>query len=474
MRHRCCQDLPADDVRGELEQQRVPLSQPSAGQHLIDGQPPGLEGLDHPPCAERRRFQQRPVDLVRLGRHREPDQQAGQTGIDQRGPASIPPVQGQHTCLTRPQPSRLRCQSLVRRVAGADVRGNGTAHEPLEDIADRRLARLVAKQPGHNAVLDHPRNPGNREPAGIDQQVTGRRAHDGHHLAGLCHADGRHPRMCIDHRDGDRGAGMQAGASRPRAHQSPGLPGHWMGRSQTLQPLGQGGIEAAQECGLRVAGVFLPVGFVPRLAGTAHLSAGQLPDDPVSSFDPAGRGTGHRGRLCEHLPPFRPQPFRRGLPAVELQKRTAGAGACGVDAVGIGLRGVMFPQLRPGVRVAGKVRLQTQRRALGGNRQHRARRAVDPEADDVIGVCVLRHRPQQLFCGRHPVPGMLQRPVRRKVVGLSGEAAIDHAVGERHRGRRGHAAAGHVDQHGAGRIRSKVDPDGVLGHRRGKPSGKYV
>src|SRR2546426_182759 len=82
-------------------------------------------------------------------------------------------------------------------------------------------------------------------------------------------------------------------------------------------------------------------------------------------------GPGSAGLLRPPLPPLPTLPRRGGFPAVDLQKRTSGAGARGVDAVGIGLRGVMFPQLRPSVRVAGKVRLETQRRALGGNRQRR-------------------------------------------------------------------------------------------------------
>src|SRR2546427_3390486 len=216
MLHRGCQDFPANDIRGELQQQGVSLGQTPAGNYLCDGHAACLEGFDDPPRAKRGGFQQRPVNFVRFGRHRQADEQTGEICIDKRCPAPVPPVQGHDACLTRPQPSRLFFQRLVRRVPGADTSGGGAAHKPLKDVPNRRLARLVAKDPRHDPVLHDTGNPRNGVPAAIHQQVAGGRPHNGHQLAGLDRANGGQRRVPSDTRHSDQG-----GRDRNRARGPP-------------------------------------------------------------------------------------------------------------------------------------------------------------------------------------------------------------------------------------------------------------
>lgn len=138
-----------------------------------------------------------------------------------------------------------------------------------------------------------------------------------------------------------------------------------------------------------------------------------------------------------------------------------------VDAVGIGLRRVMFPELRPCVRLGGELRNQAQGRAVRRRRQDGARRTVEPDPDHILGTPDVTHRAQQAGRSLEPITGMLQRPIGRQALGPAGERAVDHAVRVWVRCRHNHAPVGRIDEHRARGFCAKIEADRVAAHSIG-------
>ena len=117
-------------------------------------------------------------------------------------------------------------------------------------------------------------------------------------------------------------------------------------------------------------------------ARVARLDAGQPPDHPVGRLDQPVGGRVDLGRLVEDLQ--------------RLARRTTRSGSCRrsgpamsgvshgdlVDPIGLGLGGVVLPELDPRVRVRAEFRKAGERRPVRGCRQHRAGGEVDAEPDD--------------------------------------------------------------------------------------------
>ena len=61
-------------------------------QRVIDRHAVFLDAIDDHPCPERRRFDQRSIDLGRGGVQCHPDKQAGELRIDQHGAVAVVPV----------------------------------------------------------------------------------------------------------------------------------------------------------------------------------------------------------------------------------------------------------------------------------------------------------------------------------------------------------------------------------------------
>ena len=85
--------------------------------------------------------------------------------------------------------------------------------------------------------------------------------------------------------------------------------------------------------------------------------------------------------LLVDLQQLREVPLGGDAPAVACEERLAALLRELGQAVGVGLRGVVLPQLRPGVRTPAPLLLDAQRRAVGARRQHRAGGEVDADAD---------------------------------------------------------------------------------------------
>ncbi len=244
-------------------------------------------------------------------------------------------------------------------------------------------------------------------------------------------------------------------------------------RHLVVDDRGQAGLEAAEERGVRKAVALRPLGLVARGAGVARLRPGELPDDPVGGLDQPVRGTVDPWRLVEDLEALGVEPLRRDPAPVSRQPRLAAGCGQRVDAVRLGLRGVVLPELDPGVRFATELGHLAQRRAVGRGREHRARGEVDADADDVSGVDPGGR--QQLSDGRPDrrdiVGRVLERPIGLEddVVVWSRQPAVDDAVGVRVDGRRQLRAGRHVDHHRAPGLGPEVDADGDR-HRAPSPS----
>ena len=105
--------------------------------------------------------------------------------------------------------------------------------------------------------------------------------------------------------------------------------------------------------------------LVAGAAGVAHVLAAQLPDDPVGGLDPAFHRRVDLGVAVEQLETLGVLPLRRDQPAVAGQPRLAAPGGELVDAVGLGLGGVVLPQLDVGVGTVLELAETAQRGAVG-------------------------------------------------------------------------------------------------------------
>ena len=131
----------AGHVGVDLHQQRILLGDAAGADDPVDSHAVFPNALDDRARAERRRLDQRAIDLGARRIEVLPDQQAGQQLIDEDGPVAVVPVERQQAGLARLLPRRLGGQLLVQRgVAAADA-----LDPPLEDVADRRLSGLDAE-----------------------------------------------------------------------------------------------------------------------------------------------------------------------------------------------------------------------------------------------------------------------------------------------------------------------------------------
>ena len=253
-------------------------------------------------------------------------------------------------------------------------------------------------------------------------------------VPGAGHGHRRRRDVRVDVRDRDRrpghearpGGGPLGEAARPVADRDDPA------RHLLVDDVLEARIERGEVVRGREAVALRPDRLVAGRAGVARLDAGELPDDPVGRLDqPVGRVV-DLGRLVEDLERLREEPLGRDLAAVAGEPRLAPLGRDRVDPVGLRLRGVVLPELDPGVRVAAEAVDEAERRAVGDRRQHRARGEVDADADDVRGVDArLGEERRHGFLERPDVVlGILERPVGLEahvVVGRR-QVLVDHAV----------------------------------------------
>ena len=343
--------------------------------------------------------------------------------------------------------------------------------EPAEMVADARLPGFVAEQAGDDPVLDVAAHAGDRVLAVGQDDVAGRRAHDHDHPARLDDRGGRRRDVGIDIGDRHRRAGRQAGpggslVGQPAgslAHR-PDVAGHLL-----VDDVCQPRVERGEVALVREAVPLRPHRLVAGRARVPGLRAGQPPDDPVGGLDQAVRLRVDLGRLVEDLQRLREEPLGGDPPAVPVEPRLPGLAGDLVDPVGLGLRGVVLPELDPGMRIGAPSGEHAQRRAIGLDREHRAGREVDPEADDVarIGRRLREDGGNGLLEDAEVVLGILERPIRWQAnlaIG-QGQALVDHAVAVRRHGRGDLLPVGNVDQDGAPGLGPEVDPDRVPAHR---------
>jgi hypothetical protein len=224
-------------------------------------------------------------------------------------------------------------------------------------------------------------------------------------------------------------------------------------------------VEGAEEIGRRKAVAMVPQCLVARLAGRTGKLRGvaphQPPDVPVPRFEPDLGRLVDGGRPFECLEDLGKKPFQSDRAAISRQPGFVPRAGQRVDAVGLSLGAVVLPQLGPGELLRGPTRVETQRRAVGKRRQHRAAREVDSDAGDLSAV---DPPGQQRFAHRlrgsvDPVGGILEREMGRQPFAGPRECLRDLSVtvdGDRG----GPFAALAVDDQGADRFRAEIKSQG--------------
>jgi hypothetical protein len=114
----------------------------------INRNPVLAEQFDDPPQAERRRFQQRSIQMARPMMERQPGKSAAKRAIHQRRAAAIEPVETEDAIGA----GRDRCRFVTEAI---EVFMSDRAAKPIKCIPHGRLARFIAEQPGQDAPFDN-------------------------------------------------------------------------------------------------------------------------------------------------------------------------------------------------------------------------------------------------------------------------------------------------------------------------------
>ncbi len=162
------------------------------------------------------------------------DDEAAQRGITERDATSVPPVQRNELVLA------------WRKLSGGGVifvkisirigRSRKRADEPVQGVAEGRLAGFVAPKAGKHSVLGHAFNSERqRARAIVEQKECGRRPERADQRARFDRADSRHHHVGVDDRDRDDGVAENAGALAPRRCEGAGRPAGGKGIPQLAQ-----------------------------------------------------------------------------------------------------------------------------------------------------------------------------------------------------------------------------------------------
>ena len=319
---------PIADVGVDLHHERVLFGDAATVDHLLDLDAVFLKPVDDRQRAERRGFDQRPVDFGGRGVQRLPDQQAAQQRVDQNRAVAVVPVQGQQPAFARRQPLGFARQIHVRIAFGRVLVRRQVSDEPIEDIAHRRLAGL---QPIH-ARQDRPRHDA-AQSRDIGQRLVLRRDH---HVASAG-ADDLDQRPRLD----PRAHGAHVGIERAHGHRDARRQADFLGRLGgqparllvgrhglvciTLADFHQVRVQRSQE---RLAGQPAPRVVVHRLvARRAHAAgqglrirvAGDERRNKIGQFHPGVGRREHLGRRAFAVQDLGPEPFAGIGPAALAQ-----------------------------------------------------------------------------------------------------------------------------------------------------------
>ena len=267
--------------------------------------------------------------------------------------------------------------------------GTPFSDEPGEDVADRRLAGLEPEEAREDAVLDDAAHALDGRLLVAEEDVADARAHDQRPSSRARSpsppAPRRGRRRWRPRRRVPGRSPVQAAASLAQRHRPVARAATIVRDIFSSTTCSNRGIERRRSTRRRGKPSLLrPDRLVAGRAAVARLDAGELPDDPVGRLDqPVGRA-----RRCRAPRRGSGGSWRRTTPTRSCRRSAAATArparaATRVDPVRLRLRGVVLPELHPGVRLASELGEDAERRAVGGRRQHRAGGEVDAEPDDV-------------------------------------------------------------------------------------------
>ena len=199
-------------------------------------------------------------------------------------------------------------------------------------------------------------------------------------------------------------------------------------------------MDGGEVFGAGIARLGVPHRLVPGLAGGAGKVGGaalrkqavnELPDEPVSGFQPDLGGRICSWRVGEGFEHLGKEPFQPYEAAIAGEPWLVALAGDLVDAIGLGFGAMMFPEPGPGERRLCKPWNKTERRTVAEGREHRATGEIDADAADIPGRSAgLGHRlPAGVAHAVEPVLRMLQRIVGRKFSAAGGKFAVDDAMG---------------------------------------------
>ena len=247
-------------------------------------------------------------------------------------------------------------------------------------------------------------------------------------LPGSVDRAGRDRDVRVDVRDGDGGAGLQAGRRGHLGGQPAGLLAERVdvGRELLGDDVPQAGVQRREVVRRRVADALLPDRLVAGGAGVALLLAGELQDDPVGRLDEAVGGGVDLGRLVQDLQDLGEEPLGGDLAAVALRGTTRRArGRSALTRSASGWAAWCFQSLTQACGLLAKRSEKQSGWPFASIGQHRAGGEVDADADDVgrVDAGLLQHGRDRRRQDAEVVGRVLQRPLGGRRVLPSGRTS---------------------------------------------------
>ena len=298
--------------------------------------------------------------------------------------------------------------------------------------------------------------------------MAGAGAHDHKHFARRADAGCRCSDVCIDDGNADSRPFVQAAERSAVCVDLAGLCAERVNiaREFFIDDMCQTRIQLAEEFCRRIAICLVPHGFIPCRARTAAFQPCELHDDPVAGFDQFIGAFIDFRRLVENLPRLREQPFRGNFSAVASQTLRIFFDGKIIDAIGVFLRRMVFPQFDIGVRVGLELVQEAERRTVCENRQDGAGCEVHRDADDIIRRHAgLRQDGRNRFAQDFQIISrMLECPVRREFGHAVRHVFIHDSMRIVAGGRRDFAPGFHLDEQRTAAQRAEIDTDCIF-HR---------
>src|SRR6266496_2375721 len=348
--------------------------------------------------------------------------------------------------------------------------GHTLFHKPGKTVAHARLPSFISREARDDAILDHAANTWNMMLRCTQRHMAVGGAHNDHHMPWFEDRGCRNCDVCIHIRHRHRSAHVQPGPECRFLSETTSLrpERRELARHLLIDDMFHARIKRPEKRIRWKALALRPDGLVSCRALVARLHSRKLPHHPISRFNQPISGGIDLGSLVQDLPRLWEEPLGANFAAVTVQKSISHLTRDLIQPVRFGLRGVVFPQFDPGVRLVAPLRQETERRTILCGGKHSAGCEVDTDANHIIWnyTALGQHCRYCRLEYFQIIVGILQRPVMSEHNRSTGERLIDHAIRIQVHTTCLFSSSRDIHKHCATRFRTEVNANNILRWRR--------